>query len=77
MAPVPADHPLMIAWKAYEATPEYENTARWVVKPEHTKGSLWAAFVAGWTARQQAEAPQTAPRDGSTPLTPQPGAHNV
>lgn len=49
-APVPANHPLMIAWKAYSASDDYANTARWAVIPEHTKGSLWAAFSAGFEA---------------------------
>lgn len=29
MCPVPQDHPLMIAWTAYKATPEYANTLHW------------------------------------------------
>lgn len=29
MAPVPQDHPLMIAWKTYQATEDYANSYRW------------------------------------------------
>ncbi len=47
MSPVPGDHPLMIAWTAYMATPEYANTKKWAMHAEHTEGSLWAAFVEG------------------------------
>lgn len=52
-APVPQDSPLMIAWKAYKATPEYANALRWGTYQEHTEGSLWAAFEAGFNARPQ------------------------
>jgi hypothetical protein len=57
MRPVPADDPLMIAWKAYEATDDYANTRRWVVEPHATDGSLWAAFEAGFRARPVAPPP--------------------
>jgi hypothetical protein len=46
--PVPPDHPLMKAWIAYQATEDYQNTAKWA--PTHTAGSLWAAFERGWRA---------------------------
>src|SRR4051812_29551363 len=49
-APVPADHPLMVAWTAYTATEEFANTLRWASKPEHSQGSLWAAFEQGFRA---------------------------
>lgn len=39
------------AFAAYTATDEYANSAKWALVPEHTKGSLWAAFAAGWNAR--------------------------
>lgn len=48
MAPLPADDPRLKAWEAYKATPEYANTRRWAVHYDHTEGSLWAAFLAGW-----------------------------
>lgn len=48
--PVPAQHPMMVAWTTYSEGDEYANSARWAVQPEHTEGSLWAAFCAGWSA---------------------------
>jgi hypothetical protein len=72
MAPCPANHPLMIAWTAYEKTEDFKNTMHWataniVIAAEPTlreanrvnpaeererraKGSLWAAFMAGFDA---------------------------
>lgn len=52
---VPESDPLMIAWKAYSASPEYANAERWLAKPEHRKGSMWAAFCAGYKAATGAE----------------------
>jgi hypothetical protein len=49
-APVPADAPVMVAWKAYQETEEFANTKRWASVEEHTLGSLWAAFYAGFYA---------------------------
>lgn len=48
--PVRADAPLMVAWTAYTATEEFANTKRWATNPDHTDGSLWAAFAAGFAA---------------------------
>jgi hypothetical protein len=50
MTPVPNNHPVMLAWRAYQATPEYANTKKWAVHEKHIEGSLWAAFLAGCTA---------------------------
>lgn len=47
-APVPDDHPLMIAWKAYQETDDYANSLHWC--GEHSRGSMWAAFSEGWLA---------------------------
>jgi hypothetical protein len=47
MQQLPDDHPDVIAWNAYKASEDYENTKRWATNAEHTEGSLWAAFVAG------------------------------
>lgn len=49
-AQVPQDHPLMRAWNAYKATPEYANSKIWAQHAEHVDGSLWALFMAGWQA---------------------------
>lgn len=54
MQQVAKDAPLMIAWEAYKATEDYANTKRWATKPEHTEGSLWAAFMAGFNAPKPA-----------------------
>jgi len=50
MTPVAKDHPLMKAWEIYKRDEEYVNTVRWARSADHTEGSLWAAFMAGWTA---------------------------
>ena len=42
------DEPLMIAWKAYQKTEEFENTLLWAGKSN--MGQLWASFMAGWLA---------------------------
>jgi len=46
--PVDKTSPLWKAWEAYKAGDEYENTKRWATVPEHTEGSLWAAFCEGF-----------------------------
>lgn len=75
MSPCPPDHPLMIAWKAYEQGEDYENSKRWALtiwpmlqvgdpeaerkrlslapieqREQWVKGSMWAAFMAGFAA---------------------------
>lgn len=50
MAPVPADHPLMIAWEKYRASPAYQNTRKWALQEEDVDGSLWASFELGFLA---------------------------
>lgn len=50
MTPVAKDSPLWAAWKAYQASEGYDNTKIHAINPEHTEGSLWAAFSAGWAA---------------------------
>lgn len=47
MSPVAEDDPLMIAWRAFQATPEYANAYKWARYVEHIEGSLWCAFLAG------------------------------
>ena len=62
---VPKDSPLMRAWEAYKASPEYANAKKWACTARvddhadgsmtltypHTDGSLWAAFAAGFSAQ--------------------------
>lgn len=50
MTPVPDDHPLQIAWKAYRETEDFDNAEKWAASPEHLIGSLWAMFAAGFNA---------------------------
>lgn len=47
------DEPLMISYKEWKASANYENTKRWAQLPEYLEGSLWAAFERGWMAAQQ------------------------
>lgn len=53
MTPCPEDHPLMIAWKAHQATEEFANSKKWAAYPEHLQGSLWALFMAGFNAAER------------------------
>lgn len=60
MSLVPDDHPMMIAWKAHQATDEYANSYKWVTTDknyptaetyrQYVEGSLWAMFTAGFKA---------------------------
>lgn len=54
ITPLPNGHPLMLAWESHKATEEYANTRRWALHDAHVDGSLWAAFVQGWNAREPA-----------------------
>lgn len=61
------DEPLMIAWKAFQATEEFANAKRWAqqlqvtvaygpevqVQHPHLEGSLWAMFMNGFLAGQR------------------------
>lgn len=62
MTPCDPGSPLMRAWEVYRRTAEYENTARWAGRSEHTEGSLWAAFEKGWNAALAAQPEEE--RDG-------------
>lgn len=46
-APLPKDDPRLIAWEKYKQTDEFKNTIRWA--GVINVGSLWAAFLVGWT----------------------------
>lgn len=50
MTPCPEDHPLMIAWKAWQKTPDYENSFKWLAHDQHRQGSMWAVFMAGFNS---------------------------
>jgi hypothetical protein len=49
MVALPKDSPIMRAWDAYKATPDYANSLKWAAHDEHRVGSMWAAFLQGWT----------------------------
>lgn len=49
MAALPKDSPIMRAWDVYKATPDYANSLKWAAHDEHRVGSMWAAFLQGWT----------------------------
>lgn len=49
-APLPKDHPAIIAWERYKASDEYANSFRWAEHILHREGSMWAAFYAGFVA---------------------------
>jgi hypothetical protein len=69
-ARLPDDHPLMLAWKKWQAEADYDtarmwaeylviesngpNLGAWRAKHPHLEGSLWAMFMAGWDAREKA-----------------------
>ena len=52
---LPDDHPLIVAWNAYQETEEYSNSRKWVNNPDaqHQLGSIWAFFMAGWNAANE------------------------
>lgn len=73
MMSLPDDHPMMIAWEKYRATPEAANSDKWartldvsepmqgqiIVGHPHVDGALWASFVAGYEAASKAARPST------------------
>lgn len=48
LTPLSKDHPMLKAWEEYKQTEEFANTGHWAKFPDHTVGSLWAAFCVGW-----------------------------
>ena len=50
MAQIHKAHPMKAAWDQYKATDSYLNTKKWASFKEHTEGSLWASFSAGYDA---------------------------
>lgn len=51
MTTLATDDSLFVAWEKYRTTDEYANTRSWAKHDEHLDGSLWAAFMEGWFAR--------------------------
>lgn len=72
MTKIPDDDPLMVAWKKYQESADFQNSKHWALRltppieaggrrqqedimphehrERHVEGSLWAAFMAGWTS---------------------------
>ena len=55
-SPIPANHPMMLAWGKYKASAEFANTRRWALDEAHVTGSLWASFIAGYQTGVEAAA---------------------
>lgn len=55
MQALPKDDPRIVAWQAYRLTEDYENTRRWALQEAHVDGSLWAAFIVGYTATRTSD----------------------
>ncbi len=53
MAALSKDDPRMIAWTQYKHSDDYVNAKRWATFEQHTEGSLWAAFIAGFEAASE------------------------
>ena len=64
---LPDNDPRIVAWEAYKQTEEYANTQRWASAIDHTEGSLWAAFLEGWTRAATAQAVTLTTDDLLTP----------
>jgi len=53
---LPKDDPRIIAWEQFKSTPEYENANKWAKSgPQYVEGSMWATFLAGYTAAKPHE----------------------
>jgi hypothetical protein len=70
MTPVDPASRLMREWEKYQATDDFANTKRWATHEEHTQGSLWAAFMAGFHAAGVTIDELTAVTPMPTPRTP-------
>lgn len=51
---VDQNHPMVKAWRDYKTTSAFRNSRHRVAYAEHVDGSLWAAFVEGWNAAENA-----------------------
>ena len=48
---LPNDDTRVIAFAKYQQTDEYANTRQWALKEANVEGSLWAAFIEGWSRK--------------------------
>ena len=53
MTPIDQRDPLWLTWQKYRQTEQYANAAKWATHAEHTEGSMWAAFTAGFKAAER------------------------
>jgi len=47
---LPPNDALLVAWDKYKRTESFDNTKKWAADASHIDGSLWAAFMHGYTA---------------------------
>lgn len=63
---LPDDHPMMVAWRAFQATEDFANSKRWAevvdlrietdslkMRHPHLDGSLWNIFMNGFLAGER------------------------
>ena len=70
MEQVAKDNTMWLALVRYISTEHYTNTHKWATVPQHTKGSLWAAFIEGFKAGSDSLEPADPP--AQTPDRPAP-----
>lgn len=66
MSPVDQNSDLWKAWERWRTSDDGANSLRHCVNPQHARGSLWAAFMAGWVRSNSAAVVKERPR--MTPL---------
>lgn len=50
--PIDPHAPVKLAWDAYLATDNYENTRKWALYPLYAESALWAAFLEGFRSAE-------------------------
>jgi hypothetical protein len=48
MAPIADNHPVMVAWNAFQETDDFKNSQKWASHPNNLQGSLWHMFFQGY-----------------------------
>lgn len=54
MQPLKPNDPRLLAWEEYKKSDEYKNSRSWALHEEHVDGSMWAAFIKGWSMAEAA-----------------------
>lgn len=54
MQPLKPNDPRLLAWEEYKKSDEYKNSRSWALHEEYVDGSMWAAFVKGWSMTEAA-----------------------